>query len=176
MAEAQEHQARRCSSKQHNFEGAIAEYRKALALDANYVNAHNNLGNALDALGRHGEAIVEYQAALRIFPPYALAHHNLVITLRRKGDSNGAAEQERLACAFDPQTYCPSQSSQQDVCAMARHACIDVGIQPNRREAELDAHVQQLHDGLVSQPWVHWRTRQYPLSAVVKHFHLIHST
>lgn len=112
MAEAQEHIRRGDALQdQHNYEAAIAEYRKALALDTNYVNAHNNLGNALDELGRHDEAIQEYREAIRIMPPYALAHHNLAIALKRKGDLQGAAEQEALACAFDPKTYCPSNGS-----------------------------------------------------------------
>jgi TPR repeat len=124
MAEAQAHISRGDALyAKGDPQGSIAEYRKALALDPNYVNAHNNLGNALDKLGKHDEAIQEYQVAIRVLPPYALAHHNLAIALSRKGDSKGAAEQERLACAFDPQTYCPSTTSPQDACAIAKQTC-----------------------------------------------------
>ncbi len=47
-------------------EDAIAEYREALRIDPAYVNARQNLGNALFKQGRTDEAIAEFREALRI--------------------------------------------------------------------------------------------------------------
>jgi tetratricopeptide (TPR) repeat protein len=47
---------------------AIEEYREALRLKPDYVDAHNNLGTAYAMQGRIDEAIGEYKQALRLTP------------------------------------------------------------------------------------------------------------
>jgi serine/threonine-protein kinase len=47
--------------------------------------AHNNLGNALDDLGRLAEAIAAYREALRLHPDHAGSHCNLGLVLVRQG-------------------------------------------------------------------------------------------
>ena len=47
---------------------AIASYRNALSQRPHYAEAHNNIGNALRALGQHQEAIAHYRQALAIDP------------------------------------------------------------------------------------------------------------
>jgi tetratricopeptide (TPR) repeat protein len=52
---------------------AIAEYRAALRIEPDFVEAHVNLGNTLARTpGRMEEAIAEYEAALRIRPDLPL--------------------------------------------------------------------------------------------------------
>jgi tetratricopeptide (TPR) repeat protein len=63
---------------------------------------HNNLGNALLALDRVGEAIPEYREALRLAPSFAEAHLNLGTALEATGDAHGAIEQYRLALRLTP--------------------------------------------------------------------------
>src|SRR5262249_49066993 len=50
--------------KKGNLYGAITEYRTALRLNPNEVEAHYNLGNALKALGRQADAREEFKKAL----------------------------------------------------------------------------------------------------------------
>jgi tetratricopeptide (TPR) repeat protein len=51
-----------------NAEGAVESYRRAIALAPGSAQAHNDLGNALDVLGRFDEARGAYQAALKADP------------------------------------------------------------------------------------------------------------
>ena len=65
---------------------AITHYQKALQINPDYAEAHNNLGNALLQKGRVDEAIAQYQKALQIKPDYAEAHDNLGNALLQKGE------------------------------------------------------------------------------------------
>ena len=64
---------------------AIAQYQKALEINPNYAEAHNNLGIAFLQKGQVDEAIDQYQKALEINPNYADAHNNLGIAFSQKG-------------------------------------------------------------------------------------------
>ncbi len=55
---------------------ALAFYDKALSLKPDHAEAHNNRGNALLNLKRHGAALASYDAALRVRPDYADALSN----------------------------------------------------------------------------------------------------
>jgi len=46
-------------------------------LKPNYADAHNNLGTALQKLGKPGEAVASYGMAISIQPDFADAHSNL---------------------------------------------------------------------------------------------------
>jgi tetratricopeptide (TPR) repeat protein len=92
---------------------AIREYRMALSIDPNYVNAHNNLANAHDEEGRTDEAIQEYLTAIRIMPLYATAQYNLAVVLERAGNAAAAREHCLYACRVYPNRYCPAESEPQ---------------------------------------------------------------
>jgi tetratricopeptide (TPR) repeat protein len=49
-----------------HYAAAVDGFRHALVLDPGYVKAYDNLGLALDALGRSDEAIKSYEEALRL--------------------------------------------------------------------------------------------------------------
>ena len=55
----------------------MASYRKALAIKPDFAVAHNNLGLALQDLGKLSEAISCYRKTMKINPDYAVVHHNL---------------------------------------------------------------------------------------------------
>jgi Flp pilus assembly protein TadD len=77
---------------------AIAQFKEALRIKADYPVAHNNLGSVLRKMpGRLDEAIAHFQEALRLQPDYAEAHNNLGVGYEDRGDLDGAAEQFREA-------------------------------------------------------------------------------
>jgi Flp pilus assembly protein TadD len=83
--------------------GAIAAYRRAIALDSNFAWAHNNLGQALLARRDVPGAIAAYRAAIRADPRLATAHYNLGnVLLESRNDAKGAIAAFRQAIALDP--------------------------------------------------------------------------
>jgi len=74
---------------------AVAEYRAALALDPDYVDAHNNLGATLKDMERLDEAEACLAAAVSRAPDSPDLHWNLALTQLMKGDwANGWREYE----------------------------------------------------------------------------------
>jgi tetratricopeptide (TPR) repeat protein len=74
------------------FDEAVARYQKALEINPNYPEAHNNLGLALARDGRIDEAIAHYRKALEVDPQYAAIHNNLGAALARSGNLNEAID------------------------------------------------------------------------------------
>ncbi len=81
---------------------AIERYQKALAINPELAEAHNNLGHSLHALGRIADAIVHYERALAIKVDYPEARNNLGIAYQSQGRSSEAAVQYELALAARP--------------------------------------------------------------------------
>src|SRR5277367_6442777 len=81
-------------------DGAIAEYRKALALNPDFAAAHNNLGITLADKGDYTGAIAEYRKALVRYPDYA--HSNICNALNNEGDYDGAIVECRAALVANP--------------------------------------------------------------------------
>jgi tetratricopeptide (TPR) repeat protein len=72
--------------KKGQNEAAAAEWRKAIELNPNEAQAHNNLGVMLAETGKPDEAIEHYRKAVELSPEYPEAHNNLgeaLITKRR---------------------------------------------------------------------------------------------
>jgi tetratricopeptide (TPR) repeat protein len=82
--------------------GAIECYRRAIAADPRYAQAHSNLGNALQAKGDVAGAIECYRRAIAADPKHAKAHTNLGLALKEKGELGEAIECYRNAIAADP--------------------------------------------------------------------------
>jgi tetratricopeptide (TPR) repeat protein len=76
---------------------AMAEYRKAIDLDKNHANTHNNLGNAFRDTERFDEAIAEYRKAIDINKDFGIAHYNLANVLTSKGRLDEAIAEYREA-------------------------------------------------------------------------------
>ena len=81
---------------------AIANYKKALQLRPDMVEAHNNLGLAYSLNGQIQKAIEQYEAALKYDPHSALAHANLGNTLSHEGRVEEAIDHYRQALQTDP--------------------------------------------------------------------------
>jgi len=67
------------------FDEAIAECKKAIAINPNYAEAHTNLGLAYGDKGMFDEAIAECKKAIAINPNYAKAHNNLAVVYYEQG-------------------------------------------------------------------------------------------
>ena len=82
---------------------AIAEYRAALRLQPDYLEAHANLGLLLAEMPeRMLEALAEYRAALRINPASAEVHYDLAEALDRVGRRTEAIAQLEAALSARP--------------------------------------------------------------------------
>ena len=67
------------------FDEAIAECKKAIAINPNYAEAHTNLGLVYYNKGMFDEEIAEYKKAIAINPNYAKAHNNLAVVYYEQG-------------------------------------------------------------------------------------------
>jgi tetratricopeptide (TPR) repeat protein len=76
-----------------DFDGAIREYRAALALDPANFESRSNLGVALTRIGHYEEAIAVYRQALENAPPAATTHlrTNLALAYYKSGQISEAA-------------------------------------------------------------------------------------
>lgn len=83
-------------------ERALEIIARALALNPAQPRAHQNLGNAYQALGRHAEAAASFERAAALAPQLLEAHYNLGIARRALGQGEAAAAAFRAALRVDP--------------------------------------------------------------------------
>ena len=88
--------------KKGEADAAIGELRKALEIDPDYTEAHNDLGTALFHKGQTAEAITQYQEAIRFKPDFAEAHYNLGLVLLHKGQTVEAIAEFQEALRLNP--------------------------------------------------------------------------
>ncbi len=72
------------------LEDAVASYRQAIAIRADFAEAHNNLGNVLRAQGLIADAELCFKQAITINPALAQASFNLAYLSREQGRINDA--------------------------------------------------------------------------------------
>ncbi len=87
------------------LDDAAKSYREAIRLKPDYTDAHNNLGNVMQALGRLDEAMAEYRMAIAADPNCAGAHNNLGIVLAARGRLDEAKEEYRKALEIQPDFF-----------------------------------------------------------------------
>ena len=68
-----------------DVDAAIKAYEKALKIDGNYAEAHNNLGLTLVGKGNFSQVVASNRRALQIRPDYAEAHSQLAHAQRYHG-------------------------------------------------------------------------------------------
>ena len=64
---------------------AVTGYERAILLNPNHAEAHNNLATALLALGRTQDAVERFCQALSLQPDYSDALNNLAVALIAQG-------------------------------------------------------------------------------------------
>jgi len=85
-----------------DLEGAIAAYRRAIAIDPRFAEAHANLGAVLARTGRYEEAVRSYERALALNPQLNAARVNLGLAHFRAGALAAAVDAFKAAHAADP--------------------------------------------------------------------------
>jgi tetratricopeptide (TPR) repeat protein len=82
--------------------GAIASFGRAVELDPQFAEAHNNLGVYLLQAGNNQSAIEHLRAAVALAPSWAKAHLNLGDALRASHDYDQAQAELQRAQQLDP--------------------------------------------------------------------------
>ncbi|MCY3721917.1 MAG: tetratricopeptide repeat protein [Candidatus Poribacteria bacterium] len=83
------------------FERAISEYRKAIALNPNSPIIFNRLGVAYSELKQYDAALDAYKSALALSPMTAEPHYNIGLVYLKKGDLPHALKAFKRAIAID---------------------------------------------------------------------------
>jgi tetratricopeptide (TPR) repeat protein len=84
-----------------DIDGAIEEFKKALAIDAENVNVNNSLGVCYGVQGKFGPAIEAFETASRLDPHDVMATFNLGLAHLKQGDQDKALELFLLAHSLD---------------------------------------------------------------------------
>jgi predicted CXXCH cytochrome family protein len=80
----------------------IAEYRRTIEIDPDYVPAYLNWGGALYAKGQYEEAIQLYRQGINVNPLNASLHYSLSIALEHQNNAEEANKELALALKIDP--------------------------------------------------------------------------
>lgn len=94
--------AGRLLERRGDFEGAIQQYRRAIALSAGYVDALNRLGVTLDRVGRFDEADGAFTEAIILRPGDAYLRNNLAFSYMLQRRWKDAEAELRNALVLDP--------------------------------------------------------------------------
>ena len=89
--------------QQRDFDGAIANFSKAIKADPLYAVAYNNRGNAKRAKGDLDGSLADFDRAIKLKPDFASAYNNRGLTKRFKGDLTGSVADFTKAIELDPQ-------------------------------------------------------------------------
>jgi tetratricopeptide (TPR) repeat protein len=116
------------------YEAAIAEWPKAIALSPKDARGHNSFGFSLARARRLDEAIEQYRRALEVEPEYPEAEGNLGLALARKGSPGEAILHLERALKLKPE-YAEAHNSVGVVLAMTGK--LDEAIAHYRKALEL---------------------------------------
>ena len=90
------------ASMAKKYDEAIEYYKKAIAINPNYADAHANLGVNYMQKGKFDEAISNLKEAIEIDPMNAGAHFNLGLVYDKKGKVDEAIFEYEKTLDIDP--------------------------------------------------------------------------
>ena len=98
-------------SSKGDYEGAIRECRRAIAIDPGFGNPYNDIGSYLITMGRTEDAIPWLRRAMEAprYEPRHYPHVNLARVYVKQGQVDAAIAELRLALAIAPQ-YRPARA------------------------------------------------------------------
>ena len=88
------------------YDRAIEDYNKAIALDPNYADAYYNRGVAYAKKGQYDRAIEDYNKAIALDPNYAKAYTNRGITYYKLGNMGRAISDFQKGCDMGDENGC----------------------------------------------------------------------
>jgi len=103
----------RMLSKLNRRGEAMAQYRKAIALEGNNWNAHLELAEELVVAHQADEAIREYLTAVRLYPRHPIMRLNLGVMLARQNRLDEAIQQFEAVLSLDPNNALANEYLQQ---------------------------------------------------------------
>ena len=81
---------------------AVSQLREAIRLAPDHVEAHNNLGHALQLQEKFAESVAQFREAVRLAPSNDLVHLNLANALEETGDLAEAITEFQKGLALNP--------------------------------------------------------------------------
>lgn len=151
--------------EQGNIGAAIECYEEAIALDPSQARAHNNLGNAYQALGRNEEALASFRSAIAADGALGEAHLNLGIALQRAGEIEEAAACYRTALRHRPALAEANLNlgylleTQGDVRGSAESYRAAIAVRPDYAEAHFNLALMLLKEGDFARGWEEYEWR-----------------
>ena len=88
--------------QRNDNEKAIRFIRKALVIETENAEAHNNLGKAFSNMGKYEDAVSHFQRSLNLKPSLAEAHNNLGKAFNDLGNLDAAVDSFKRALAIKP--------------------------------------------------------------------------
>jgi protein O-mannosyl-transferase len=122
---------------QGRVEEAMSQYREAIRLNGDNIDARNNLGVALAAQGKIEEAIAQYREAIQRKHDYFRAYNNLGNALGAQGRLEEAMAQYREAIRL-ADNFADAHNNLG--ATLARMGRLDEAIPELRRALEIDPH------------------------------------
>jgi tetratricopeptide (TPR) repeat protein/serine/threonine protein kinase len=89
-------------AEKKELDDAIAEFKKAIEIDAMHDSAHFNLGVALAEKYQFDDAIAEFKLVIEMHPKYIMAHYGLGNALAAKKQLDDAIAEFKKAIEMDP--------------------------------------------------------------------------
>ncbi len=91
-----------CNAGLSNYDDALKDYKKAVSIKPDYVDAHFNLGNIFRETGDSNNAIISYKKIIEISPKHDSAMYNLGVTFQELGELDDAIEYYDKALIINP--------------------------------------------------------------------------
>ena len=135
-----------CDQKR-DYDGAIACFEKAIAINPRDALAHSNKGIALDQKGQRDDAIACYRTAVELAPEFGSAHRSLGDALRRKGQLDEAIEHCRKAVELEPSGFRANTSL---AVALSDKGKVAEAIKHFRKATELEPKNGKAHANLAT--------------------------
>jgi len=135
----------RVYQQQGKLSDAERAYKKAIKVNPNFVEAHNNLGNVLVDLEQLKEASIAYGKALKLCPNHPMLLNNLGNVLQLQGENEKAVSWLNKAIVHDP-NYADAHSNLGN--ALSGKGEIDEATASYRKAIEIDHRHKEAYHGL----------------------------